>query len=463
MTSISKAWVAIADGAVDPDSPVDTTLMTGFRDDLVHLREWLGASFTAGAVQDHNHDGVNSALVEVGSNMLRNGSFEAGTAGWTTTAYTGGSITTGTGNATHGLTGLAITSTVLANGGGYATSNEYLPIAAGQTVAVKAVMHASAVGVSSKIEVVWYNSAKAQISITAAATPSSTNTSPYDFGAPVVAPANAKFFKVRVTGGVPGVGFTTGTIYIDGVFCTRQVAAIDYQEFTSSGTWYKPEGLSGNESVIVELWGGGGGSNIDYAGGGGGGYFRAVVKASELGATESVTVGAGGSTTTSGGTSTFSGFSAYGGGKAILSTDYLGGGGGGSYEIGGTGSASTSGKGGDGRITVGPAGVAPSTAGTSSRADSGGSGACSLYGTAPGRKGGTALWWGGGGGGAGAVADGGDALYGGGGGSAGGGVGGVSVYGGNGGAHTVVGTAPGGGGGSLAAGARGEVRVWVIR
>lgn len=63
MTAISKSWVTIADAAVDPDSPLDTTLMTGLRDDVVHLREWLGASYYAGAEQDHNHDGVNSKLV----------------------------------------------------------------------------------------------------------------------------------------------------------------------------------------------------------------------------------------------------------------------------------------------------------------------------------------------------------------------------------------------------------------
>jgi microcystin-dependent protein len=63
VTAISKGWVAIADTAVDPDSPIDAALMTGLRDDVVHLREWLGASYFAGAIQDHNHDGVNSAAV----------------------------------------------------------------------------------------------------------------------------------------------------------------------------------------------------------------------------------------------------------------------------------------------------------------------------------------------------------------------------------------------------------------
>jgi microcystin-dependent protein len=63
MPAISKAFVTIADGAVDPASPLDTVLMTGIRDSLVHLREWVGASYYAGAVQDHDHDGTNSKAI----------------------------------------------------------------------------------------------------------------------------------------------------------------------------------------------------------------------------------------------------------------------------------------------------------------------------------------------------------------------------------------------------------------
>lgn len=71
MTAISKVWVDIADSAVDPDSPVDQALVEGMRDDLVHLREWVGASYVAGAVQDHNHDGVNSAQIAGGIGTIK--------------------------------------------------------------------------------------------------------------------------------------------------------------------------------------------------------------------------------------------------------------------------------------------------------------------------------------------------------------------------------------------------------
>lgn len=61
MTVPSKNWTNIADTQVDADSPLDATLITAIRDDLVHIKEWLGYGFTA--AQAHNHDNVNSASV----------------------------------------------------------------------------------------------------------------------------------------------------------------------------------------------------------------------------------------------------------------------------------------------------------------------------------------------------------------------------------------------------------------
>lgn len=57
----TKSFTVLPDSDVDPDSPITTTLMTAYRDNDIHLEEWLGANFVA--AQDHDHDGVNSALI----------------------------------------------------------------------------------------------------------------------------------------------------------------------------------------------------------------------------------------------------------------------------------------------------------------------------------------------------------------------------------------------------------------
>lgn len=87
--------------------------------------------------------------------------------------------------------------------------------------------------------------------------------------------------------------------------------------FTSSGTWTKDAGL---KYIIVEGVGGGGGNDTDGEdGGGGGGYFRKLILAAALGATETVTIGAGGNaagTPTNGGNTSFGAHAAGNGGVA---------------------------------------------------------------------------------------------------------------------------------------------------
>lgn len=64
MPAPTYSWVTIPDSDVDPNSPWDDDVVTAMVHNMIHLREWLGASYTA--EQDHDHDGVNSAEIMAG-------------------------------------------------------------------------------------------------------------------------------------------------------------------------------------------------------------------------------------------------------------------------------------------------------------------------------------------------------------------------------------------------------------
>lgn len=186
----------------------------------------------------------------------------------------------------------------------------------------------------------------------------------------------------------------------------------------SPHTWTKQPGLT---MIRVQLWGGGGGAAAatgagSSAGGGGGGeYIEAFFAASELGSTETITIGAGGARKL-----------VAGAGNAGSNTTF------GSLLTAHGGSNGTTGDSGGGN------GGSPFTL-------------TNIYG-AGGAVGANGLYSGGGSGSTGTSPyDGGKSLYGGGGGAGwdgGGAIGGTSTFGGNGGGAGSDGSVPGGGGGA---------------
>jgi hypothetical protein len=209
---------------------------------------------------------------------------------------------------------------------------------------------------------------------------------------------------------------------------------VNRQVFNASGTWTKPSGYSANSVVLIQAWGGGGSgrrdSNIFNAtGGGGGGYIERWMVLSDLGATETVTIGAGGAARSGsnqdgavgGNTSFGSHLTAYGGG----------------------GGGSGTGGGGGGQLSAGQNNGMPGLPHYRSDTSFIGAGVTydgSTYSYLPSRPG---VHHGGGGGGGSGYGSGAASVYGGGGGGGctSGAAGGTSLFGGNGGACGTNGTA----------------------
>jgi hypothetical protein len=170
---------------------------------------------------------------------------------------------------------------------------------------------------------------------------------------------------------------------------------IGVQVFTASGTYTK---TAGTTSCVVQLVGGGGGSCAVGSGGGGGGGGYSCKRVTSIGATETVTIGAGGTVNGTGGTTSFGshcsatggspgGGTAGGAGGAGSSGDYNLTGSAGGY--GGSWSANTyHGHGGASFFGGGAAGDLNRGAGVNSAANSGGGGS---GGTASGGTGGSGL------------------------------------------------------------------------
>jgi len=264
--------------------------------------------------------------------------------------------------------------------------------------------------------------------------------------------------KATLTAGA-GISITNGAGSIAIALAAAQPKGADLQTFNASGTWTKPSGYSANSRVLIQCWGGGGsgGKSTYGGGGGGGGYNERWVTLSDMGATETITVGAGGASRTTaaaglsgGDTSVGSLVTAYGGAggyAGTLTIQSTGGGGGGPLSAGVQGTEKNALPGNPRIASL----LLDTACGITSYINVfQGGGAYDGYQTAD------CFWHGGGGGGY--NKQGGNSLYGGGGGGPSYPINtaGTSKYAGNGGAGSnaasaTAGTAPAGGGGGVGA------------
>jgi len=284
------------------------------------------------------------------------------------------------------------------------------------------------------------------------------------------------------TGDIAAISLGTG-LSLAGTVLSSSSAILDTQTFTANGTWTKP--ATGTWALVVGVGaggGGGGGQSNATAGTGGGGGGAGVagsylLRLSDLGATESITIPVGGAAGANGGQALFGNSYAFSGGAQGAGAGSgnggaggSGGGGGGGYSTfgGGTGGLGTR----LGNAVVGATNVAPGVGGAIGQNGVSAGGGSATY---------DGSWFypmflqqpGGGGGGGGRQAS--TTLGTGAAGGAGtswfgaGGAGGNAVNGV--GQNGSAGTAPGGGGGgggsgvtggSGGAGARGEIRVYVF-
>ena len=247
---------------LDPTKPITTSLLKEIVDNTEFVKQWLGDTFVDDAITDHNHDGVNSSKLAVGSghNLLSNGSFEqlSGNlpASWVYTVFSGGTLIADTSNNEHGVRGIVMTSASTANGGGDATVEAFVEVAEGLLYRWGALISASVINVSSKIEIFWSDDAEAPVSTSTVYNVTDTPTTPTLLKGVVTAPANARLAKIRVTGGVPGAGSATGSIRFDGVFFT-DIQPIG-RELIFTGTAFLSGSLgaggSANHDLNAPVW-----------------------------------------------------------------------------------------------------------------------------------------------------------------------------------------------------------------
>lgn len=191
---------------------------------------WTPLSFSFGAVLTSSQmtQLQDNFLSIIGPNYLVNGDFESTLAGWTSTAYTGGSVANGASNETGGASGLVITCGTTSNGGGNVVSNQFIPVTAQQTRQYMLTVKGSDATVPINAEVRWFNDAQTAVTQTATmtiATPCVVTAT----GAGGAAVQDGSGVVFTNSGGALPTGVVSGTTYF-----TRWVSGDTYHLYDTA-------------------------------------------------------------------------------------------------------------------------------------------------------------------------------------------------------------------------------------
>ena len=253
--------------------------------------------------------------VALSAAAVKNGSFENGTVGanqtpasWTWTAYTGGTraISSTTGEQSHGQNGVKITHpSGGSNGGGYLTTDDFIPCTVQKLVFIAWEMKVSAAnGAQNKVTIFWYKKDQTASAVTTSNVIYDDTAGPTSWTqcmSGAQPPSDATFFKIRVTGGDSATDPGSSTdIFFDNVRLVNGPADVFLKNVTfrmaGGNIWPCP---ASDQCVWVEAWGPGGTGVIANAGGqgGGGGEYAAGYFQATASTNYAATVGAVGSNT----------------------------------------------------------------------------------------------------------------------------------------------------------------------
>lgn len=251
--------------------------------------------------------------------IIKNGSFENdvdldGTPdGWDKTLYTNGTFAIETAAPIHGAKAIKFSRVLGAgNGGGYLQSTDFFECSDQRTLFFSWQHKCSAAGLKDRVEVFWFDKAKAALG-----TPSTTiyeSTANPTVWTPqfriVRPPANARFAKLRITG-----GFTDTDVAGDSFWDDVAIGQLHFErrvEFATPGTvtWTSPSSATICRITCIGGGGGGGGSSGGGGSGGGGGGQAVSIFIAAASTSYTIVVGAGGTSQaaqagTAGGNSTF--------------------------------------------------------------------------------------------------------------------------------------------------------------